>query len=62
MEIPKYLADIESDKTKDFSFILTGRVVSAGLQGLFYFIFALLLNPELYGNLTYLYILKHQLS
>ena len=45
---------MESAKTKDFSFVLTGRIISTGLQGIFYFVFASLLEPELYGNLTYL--------
>jgi O-antigen/teichoic acid export membrane protein len=45
---------MKSTKTKDFSFVLTGRVISAGFQALFYFLFASLLEPELYGNLSYL--------
>lgn len=45
---------MESTKTKDFSFVVTGRIISAGFQALFYLIFASLLEPELYGNLSYL--------
>lgn len=33
---------------------MVGRVVSAGLQALFYLIFAALLQPEAYGHLSYL--------
>lgn len=37
-----------------FSFVIIGRMVSAGLQGLFYLIFAAVLGPESYGDLSYL--------
>ena len=37
-----------------FSFVVIGRMVSAGLQALFYLIFAAILEPESYGNLSYL--------
>ena len=42
------------NSTRDFSFVMVGRVVSAGLQALFYLIFASLLQPEAYGYLSYL--------
>lgn len=41
-------------KSKKFSFVLIGRIISIGLQGIFYLIFATLLEPEQYGNLSYL--------
>ena len=37
-----------------FSFVMIGRVVSSGLQALFYLIFAAILDPQSYGNLNYL--------
>ena len=37
-----------------FSFVMIGRMVSAGLQALFYLVFAAVLDPESYGNLSYL--------
>ena len=37
-----------------FSFVMIGRIVSAALQALFYLIFAAFLEPESYGNLSYL--------
>lgn len=37
-----------------FSFVIIGRMVSAGLQALFYLIFAAILDPQSYGNLSYL--------
>ncbi|MFY9300352.1 MAG: oligosaccharide flippase family protein [Candidatus Nitrosotenuis sp.] len=42
------------NSTRDFSFVMVGRIVSAGLQALFYLIFAALLQPEAYGQLSYL--------
>lgn len=39
---------------RKFSFIMIGRVISAGLQALFYLIFAAILDPQSYGNLSYL--------
>lgn len=41
-------------KSKKFSFILVGRVISRGLFGAFFLVFAVLLEPEQYGNLGYL--------
>jgi O-antigen/teichoic acid export membrane protein len=43
-----------ANSTREFSFVMVGRVVSTGLQALFYLIFAALLQPEAYGNLSYL--------
>jgi len=40
--------------SKKFSFVLIGRIISTGLQGLFFLIFATLLEPEQYGHLSYL--------
>jgi len=37
-----------------FSFVIIGKMVSAGLQAIFYLIFAAVLDPESYGNLSYL--------
>jgi len=39
---------------KNFSYIVIGRVVAAALQGLFYLIFAFLLDPSEYGQISYL--------
>jgi len=41
-------------KSKKFSFVLIGRIISAGLQGVFYLVFATLLEPNVYGNLSYI--------
>ena len=41
-------------KLKKFSFVLVGRTVSTGMQGLFYIIFAFILGPESFGNLSYI--------
>ncbi len=38
---------------KNFSFVVIGRIVSAGLQGIFYLIFAIILDPETYGKMSY---------
>jgi len=42
------------DYFKNFSYVAIGRSVGAGLQGIFYLIFAILLAPELYGQMSYL--------
>lgn len=39
---------------RKFSFVMIGRIISAGLQALFYLIFAAILDPQSYGNLSYL--------
>jgi len=39
---------------KNFSYVAIGRVASAGLQGIFYLMFAILLEPEAYGQMSYL--------
>lgn len=41
-------------KRYDFFYVVLGRVLSSGLQAVFYIIFALILGPEEYGNLSYL--------
>lgn len=38
----------------DFFNVALGRILSSGLQAVFYIIFALLLSPEQYGSLSYL--------
>ena len=39
---------------RKFSFVMMGRIISAGLQALFYLMFAAILDPQSYGNLSYL--------
>jgi len=39
---------------RNFSYIALGRFVAAGLQALFYLIFAAILDPEQYGQMSYL--------
>ncbi len=39
---------------KNFSYVAIGRTVTAGLQGIFYLIFAILLSPDVYGQMSYL--------
>ena len=36
-----------------FSFVFIGKLISAGLQAFFYLMFAAILSPELFGNLSY---------
>ena len=43
-----------SQSTRNFSFVVIGRVGNGILQGVFYMIFALLLTPHQYGELSYL--------
>ena len=38
----------------NFMLVSSGRVISSALQAIFYIIFAILLSPEEYGNLSYL--------
>ena len=38
---------------KNFSYVAFGRLVGAALQGIFYLIFALVLEPEAYGRMSY---------
>ncbi len=38
----------------NFFFVASGRIISSGLQAIFYIIFAIILSPEEYGNLSYL--------
>lgn len=44
----------ETNIFKSFSFVVVGRVVAAGLQGIFYIVFALILQPEQYGEMSYI--------
>ena len=43
-----------SNSFKNFSYIGVGRVTGIILQAIFYLIFAALLEPESYGELTYI--------
>ena len=40
--------------SRKFSYVLMGKIISSGLQSIFYLIFAAILAPESYGNLSYL--------
>jgi len=40
--------------SRKFSYVMMGKIISSGLQSLFYLIFAAILAPESYGNLSYL--------
>ena len=40
--------------TQNFSFVAIGRLFGSGSQAIFYFIFAFFLEPELYGEMSYL--------
>jgi len=44
----------ETNIFKSFSYVVVGRVVAAGLQGIFYIVFALILQPEQYGEMSYI--------
>ena len=46
----------------NFSFVVVGRITSAGLQAIFYLIFASILDPTSYGNLSYLIALAGSVS
>jgi len=39
---------------RDFSFVAIGRLAITFLQAIFYFLFATILNPDLYGQISYL--------
>ena len=44
---------MEQDSTsKNFSYVAIGRIISISLQGIFYLLFAALLDPETYGELN----------
>jgi len=47
---------------KNFSFISVGRIIATGLQAVFYLIFAVLLGPEQYGQMSYLIALASTFS
>ena len=40
--------------SQNFSFVALGRLAGSGSQAIFYFIFAFFLEPELYGEMSYL--------
>src|SRR3990172_8310369 len=42
----------QNDSIKHFSYVAFGRIAAIGLQALFYFILAALLEPESYGELS----------
>jgi len=42
-----------SGKTRDFSFVLFGRFFSSGMFAIFSLVFATLLDPEIFGKLSY---------
>jgi len=43
-----------SNSYKNFSFVAFGRIIGTGLQAGFYLIFAMLLEPEGYGQMSYI--------
>ncbi len=43
----------QNNSLKNFSLITFGRIISTGLQASFYLIFAVILGPESYGQLSY---------
>ena len=45
---------MKTDSLKNFSYVAIGRSVGAGLQGIFYLLFAILLSPDVYGQMSYL--------
>ena len=45
---------MKTDSFKNFSYVAIGRTVAAGLQGIFYLVFAYLLSPDIYGQMSYL--------
>jgi len=44
---------MKTDSFKNFSYVAIGRTVAAGLQGVFYLMFAILLSPDVYGQMSY---------
>jgi len=44
---------MKTNSFKNFSYVGIGRTVTAGLQGIFYLIFAILLSPDIYGQMSY---------
>jgi len=51
-----------SNSSKNFSFVMIGRIISSALQAIFYLIFAAMLQPDSYGNLSYLIALAGTIS
>ena len=42
-----------SKTTKNFSYLSIGQIIATGFHALFYFVFAALLEPEIYGQMSY---------
>jgi len=42
----------EGKSLKDFTYVTLGRTIPTGLQAGFYIIFATILEPEIYGEMT----------
>lgn len=51
-----------TNSAKHFTFIGVGRIVGAGLHGIFYLLFASVLNPTLFGELIFLIVLAETFS
>ena len=45
---------MKSNSTKNFSLITIGQIIATGFHALFYLIFASLLGPEIFGEISYL--------
>jgi len=45
---------LNSDISKNFSYLSIGQIIATGFQAGFYLIFASLLEPELYGQMSYI--------
>lgn len=52
----------QNNSFKNFSLITFGRIISTGLQAGFYLIFAVILEPESYGQMSYLIALAGTVS
>ncbi len=44
----------ENSSLKNFSFVTLGRIITAGLYSGFYLIFATILEPETFGQMSYI--------
>lgn len=53
---------MSQSNSRNFSFVLIGRVISSGLQAMFYLIFAVMMDPADYGNLSYIIALAGTVS
>ena len=45
---------MSQSNSRNFSFVVVGRVISSGLQAMFYLIFSSMMDPAAYGNLSYI--------